>query len=467
MRAAIRSFWPAAEADLLASVSVASTAARNHKKRTRRCYGEAMATLADRSLHLSLEERALALLSGNTQAAEWGGRRFRFSVPSVRAYPFQWFWDSCFHAIVWSRRDPERAADELRALFAWQEDTGLIPHVVFWDKAKVSRLAWHYLESRSNGLPFSPKPRTTACIQPPVIAQAVERVVAAGVDGDFTAEALPALERYYRFLAAARDPDGDGLISIISQFESGLDFSPAYDDLTRPRGRHPFSLHCRARLPQVANKLLSFDVDAIVRRFRHHVEDVLVNALYGQGLRALARLAERTERPELAQWANRTADAVTASLLERCFDEKRGLFFNVSGPDERRARVKTVHALIPLVLPDLPREVAAALVERLTDPRTFWAPYPVPSVALDESSFRPSHRVWGCRFIWRGPASLNTNWLLVHGLRAHGYRDIAESIAARSRDLVERTGFNEFYNPLTGAPVGAERFGWATLASDL
>jgi hypothetical protein len=208
-------------------------------------------------------------------------------------------------------------------------------------------------------------------------------------------------------------------------------------------------------------------VGRIVRRFGHHQEDVLVNSLYGQGLRALARLAERACRSDLAGWATKQADAVAASLLERCYDARRGLFFNLAGNEERRGAVKTVHSLMPLALADLPRDVADRLVEHLTDPREFWAPYPVPSVALDEPTFTHNHRIRGRRLIWRGPASMNTNWLLVHGLRAHGYEDVADSITARCLELVERGGFNEFFDPIEGAPVGAEAFGWATLAIDL
>ena len=420
-------------------------------------------------MHRSLGERARRLLEGNTQTAERKGRRFLFSVPSVRAYPFQWFWDSCFHAVVWSRFDAERAAAELKGLLAWQDESGLIPHVVFWDEAKISSFAWHYLEShgRTRWLPIAGKPQTTVGIQPPVIAQAVERVVDAGANGGFLAEALPGLERYYRFLATVRDPDGDGLISIISQFESGLDFSPAYDDVLGVRRPAPVSLFARSRSTQVVNKLAAFDVGRIVRCFRHHQEDVLVNSVYGQGLRALARLAECAGRPELVAWANGRADAVTAALLERCYDAERGLFFNVAGRDECRGTVKTVHSLMPLVLPDLPSDVADRLVEHLTDPREFWAPYPVPSVALDEPTFTRDHRLRGVRFIWRGPTSMNTNWFLVHGLRRHGYEDVADQVAARSLELVERGGFNEFYDPIDGDPVGAEAFGWATLAVDL
>jgi glycogen debranching enzyme len=415
----------------------------------------------------SLDESARALLEANTQTADLDGRRFRFTVPSVRDYPFQWFWDSCFHAIVWSRFDAERAADELRGLFAAQEPDGLIPHVVFWKADLVSRLQWHHLESRTSGrIPFYRRPHTTAQMQPPVIAQAAERVVDAGAAG-FLDEALPHLERYYRYLAALRDPDGDGLISIVSQFESGLDFSPVYDAAIGVRHARPASLLARTRLPQLRNKLANYDLDTIFRRFRHHQEDMLVNAVYGQGLRALARLATRAGRDAVARWASRAADDVTAALIERAWDERTGLFGNLAGPDERRTTVKTIHGLMPLVLPDLPPEIVDRLVAHLDDPQTFGAPFPVPSVALDEPTFVRDHRLNGFRFIWRGPLSMNTNWFLVHGLRGHGHDDAAARIAARSREIAERGGLNEFYDPLDGRPVGAERFGWATLVVDM
>jgi hypothetical protein len=154
------------------------------------------------------------------------------------------------------------------------------------------------------------------------------------------------------------------------------------------------------------------------------------------------------------------------ALLERSYDAERGLFFNLCGARERRADgVKTVHCLMPLLLADLPAEISTRLVEHLTDPRGFWSAFPVPSVALDEPTFRRDSRVDGSRRIWRGPCSLSTNWLLTLGLRRHGEESTANDLAARSRALVERGGFNEFFDPLDGKPVGANRFGWATLAA--
>jgi hypothetical protein len=297
-----------------------------------------------------------------------------------------------------------------------------------------------------------------------VIAQAVEAIVDAGGD-DFLAESLPVLERYYRFLARERDPDRDGLISIISQYESGLDFSPVHDP--RPGRRpSPGRLAARARLLQLPNKLLGYHLELIFRVTRTHSEDLVVNTAYADGLQTLARLADRLSFAELSRWASNQADIVVAALLDRCYDESRGLFFNLAGPRERRVdSVETIVSIVPLLIAGLPAEVSSSLVSHLTDPRAFWTNYPVPSVAIRDPGFRADSRLEGHRRIWRGPCSMNTNWFLHEGLRRHGYDQLASDLAERCRALVERSGFNEFYNPLDGAPVGARNFGWATLAA--
>src|SRR6266446_8550537 len=227
----------------------------------------------------TLIARAGELLAENTRHAVLNGRTYRFSIPAQERYRFQWFWDSCFHAIVWARLDVERACDELRGLLALQAPSGRIPHVVFWDETLVSRTSWHYLESPGLAAWFLPgrRPGATAMIQPPVIAQAVEAIVEAGGDA-FLDEALPALERYYRYLARERDPDGDGLISIVAQFESGLDFSPAYDP--KWGAASPRIIGLAARLPEVVDKLVDLNLELVFRFNLRHVEDVLVNSVY-------------------------------------------------------------------------------------------------------------------------------------------------------------------------------------------
>lgn len=404
-----------------------------------------------------MRDEARALLERNTRTATRDGRTYRYTIPAKGAYPFQWFWDSCFHAIVWAQFDRERAADELRSLLVWQRPNGMIPHVVFWDRSAITiKKFWHHAESR--GIPFLRVPRTSECVQPPVLAQAVERIGGAFVD-----EALEPLGRFYRYLARERDPDGDGLVSIVNQFESGLDYSPIFDGGVRYRT--PLALFLATRRGEVVNKLLGFDLERIFRLTNHHVEGVLFNTVHADGLAALARLA-RGRDDALAGWAEAQAARVRDALLERCWDEVRGLFFNLLGREETRVRQRSVVSLLPLLLPDLPAGVAARLVEHLHDERTFWTPAPVASVPRDDPAFLRRSRLHGVRFIWRGPVSVNTNWFLWQGLCRHGYDREAHELATATCALVER-GFNEFYDPLDGTPCGATGFGWATLAVDM
>ena len=62
------------------------------------------------------------------------GTPYAFSCPSPPRYRHQWYWDSCFHAIVWRHFDPARARQELRTLLRAGRPDGLVPHTVFWDR---------------------------------------------------------------------------------------------------------------------------------------------------------------------------------------------------------------------------------------------------------------------------------------------------------------------------------------------
>ena len=63
---------------------------------------------------------------------------------------------------------------------------------------------------------------------------------------------------------------------------------------------------------------------------------------------------------------------------------------------------------------------------------------------------------------------MNTNWIVIQGLLAHGATDHAERLRRSTLTLVEESGFAEYFSPLTGEPLGAPEFSWtAALALDL
>src|SRR2546429_2804921 len=51
-----------------------------------------------------------------------------FTMPNGRNYPWQWLWDSCFHAIAWSALGDPRCRPELARLFSLQLPHGFLPH---------------------------------------------------------------------------------------------------------------------------------------------------------------------------------------------------------------------------------------------------------------------------------------------------------------------------------------------------
>src|SRR3954470_8803532 len=58
---------------------------------------------------------------------------YYYVQPSPKKYPFQWFWDTCFHVFMFcALQDYELAKRDLRSLFAMQEENGFVGHMIFW-----------------------------------------------------------------------------------------------------------------------------------------------------------------------------------------------------------------------------------------------------------------------------------------------------------------------------------------------
>jgi glycogen debranching enzyme len=394
---------------------------------------------------------------------DWEGRSYNFVCPSTQSYPFQWLWDSCFHAIALLHVDPELAKAEIRCLLQGAQPDGFIPHMLLWDKSKHARARDEYSIVLAD-------PFYTATVQPPVLARAVWRVYQATKDLDFLREVLPATLRFFRWLKAYRDPDDDHLIAIIQPDESGLDASPKYDVLMNLRDLQPeqFATQLRRSMDRLfsAYRPHREDPARLVALDVFNWEDVMVNSIYADGLQLLGGLCREAGFPpaEAAEFERR-ARRVLAALEDKCWDERAGVFWDLYGYEEQRAHTLTFTSLFPLILDSLDRHMVWRLVEEhLLNEREFWLPFPVPSVAASEPSFDPEYRT---RAIWRGPTWINSNYYLYWGLRAHGYRDVATELAKRSVQMVGAGGMREFFNPYTAQGLGAVDFGWTALILDL
>ncbi|MCW3041169.1 MAG: hypothetical protein JWM31_3074 [Solirubrobacterales bacterium] len=382
---------------------------------------------------------ARGVLEGNWREGDYRGRHYAFSVPSPRSYPWQWYWDSCFHAIVRSRYDPGRARAELLTLLAAMREDGFIGHTVLWGRPlDLQRAVRYNIASRADLM--------TSTIQPPIIAWAWAR---ARGDPGADAAARAGLERHHAWLDAHRDLDGDGLLWLIQPDESGMDASPKFDHVwgRRSQGRvlFPALIH--------ANRRRGFDARRIAAAGGPVVCEVLTNTIWSLSEQALGRPSR------------------TPALLDRLWDESAGRFFDdVRGavrPLPGPRRPVTWDTLAPLALSDLPDAIADRLIEEVLLAPRFADGVPLPAVALDDPTHSSRETWWGRHRHWRGPSWVNSLWLVSLGLRRRGRGDLADALAARLTPVVAREGFREYYEARTGAGMGAHDFGWSTLLWDL
>jgi hypothetical protein len=399
-----------------------------------------------------LNEAAEKLLHANWREGQRrDGARYAFTCPSTPRYRHQWYWDSCFHAIAWRHFEPARVRAEQRTLMRAGRLDGFIPHTAFWDWPANWRRAPFYGTHSMFGC------SATATIQTPLLALAWELVAAMSPDDPgFAIEALPGLRLHYDWLERERDPDRDGLLTIRLPDESGLDDSPKYDDvfgwMRHDRPGHMWLVERYRRR--------GYEAGRIVERYDEHVEHVLVNVFYALSLRSLSRLD-----PEHGGVYAARAARTEAALLDRCLDERTGLFLDLAGRCERPLAISTWSSLAPLALTELPDDVRRRLVEEhLLSERRYLAPTGIPSVSQEEPSFEPGFSLWRC---WRGPSWVNTAWLLVPGMRELGYVEEADRIVDSLARSAAAFGFREYYNPLTGRGLAARGFGFSTLLVDL
>jgi hypothetical protein len=372
------------------------------------------------------------VLRQNLRRGESEGVAYSYTEPSPGRYPWQWYWDSCFAAIVWRRFDPAQARAEMESLLAVQRPDGFVGHTIFWRRpVSLLRLGFYNVASRSA--------LQTETIQPPLLAWAWRIAV-----GDPAEE--PRIAAQIEWLAANRDLEGDGLLWILQPDESGLDASPKFEPV--------WGWHSNARIgfPLLVrrNRRLGFDARRVRERGGPVLCEVLVNTMWSLSLQAIGR------------------PSATPALVERLWDERLGLFLDEAQPGGARPQVLTWAALAPLALPDLPEGIGRRLVEQhLLNEREFLTPVAPPSVAADELSYEPNGGRGPIRRYWRGPTWVNSAWMVWLGLRRLGYEEEARHLADGIVGAVAREGLREYYNPRTGKGLGAKDFAWSALAAEL
>jgi len=389
-----------------------------------------------------LKHRSYELLLANRRYAA----AHQYTVPSPDTYPYQWLWDSCFHAIVLAHFNVDDAKKEMRSLISKQLGNGMIPHMIYWQRTAAIDIDWG-------------RPDTSSITQPPLLSTAVRAIYEKDGDKEFLKEMYPAMYHFYNYFLTERDPRGNHLMSIINPDESGEDNSPRFDHAMRLPPRHTLNENFAKRVELIArNKTCNFDAPFCMKQ-HFWIKDVPFNAIFVQGLADLAHIADTIDMKEDALRYEARRTEVMGAMRDRMF--KEGLFWTLEGPEYEIVPVKTWAVFSPLFARILTDEEASRLVnDTLLNESEFWAPWGVRTVSKTEPSYDP-------KGFWRGPVWFAVHWFLYRGLVEYGLFEPAEKIRNISLRLIEERGFFEQFHPETGEALGARNFTWGTLVVDM
>jgi glycogen debranching enzyme len=417
--------------------------------------------------------------------------RGAYTMPAGKLYPHQWLWDSCFTAIGLRHLDIGRAQTELLSLLRGQWRNGMLPNMIFSDDPafRRDRMAWH-----SSLSPSAPDDIATSGItQPPMLAEAVVRVgekLAWPERRLWYRQMWGGLLTYHEWLYNERDPHDEGLILLIHPWETGLDNTPPWmsylQDHQLPwwiRALHTtkleniVSLFRRDTRSVPVNERFSnvevlalfdtqrrlrrkgYDITRILDHSLFTIEDLSFNSIFiraNQHLRDIAKSIREDIPDELDASMKKTEKA-----FDQLWDDLSQQYYSRDFITHKWLRESSIATLLPLYAGHISKERAARLVRLIENPHQFGTKFPLPSVPRTSAYFDPKR-------YWQGPTWINTNWLVIDGLRRYGYDDHADVLSEMTLELVRTHGPNEYFDPLDGSPLGAENFSWsAALAIDL
>jgi glycogen debranching enzyme len=393
---------------------------------------------------------------------------YRYTCPAREksVYLPQWLWDSCFHALAYRWFDPGMAWEELQSLVRYQvdegPDSGMIPHMAYLRENKA--LAAQKL--------FGRRDRSTIT-QPPLVSVAAALVHKKAPDKSRLAKLYPKLRAYHEWFDRRRDDDHDNLAAIIHPWESGWDASQRWDALMgrRPRGIEELRL-LEDKRKELLNVCADHGYDAGVLAKvpgAFYAEPVDFNAIRAADLLALAEIAEElretAEREELQARARAVQEAVREKMI--AWEDERPQAFDLIGHEELKSPVDHAGKFVLLFGKCLSDTEAETFSAQLFDPSgPYETSYKIASTARTDPSFDPAE-------YWRGNVWLPLNWLVWRGLRAYGQKTQAGAIVRDSLALIEKSGFCEFFNPLTGESGSKygqscpQRQSWSTIVLDM
>ncbi len=417
--------------------------------------------------HKTLRDEALYILKTNS-------RDHRYTVPSDRLYPYQWNWDSGFIALGYAAYDIDRALTELDSLMDGQWQNGMVPHIVFHEFEEhyaPGPLDWQV----PSHLTAKPGVCTSGITQPPIIGTVLARIYASCPDKEAYhlrfATLYTHVKAYHEwFMTKRTSAPAHDLVKSLHPWESGMDNLPCWDKLVDdvPRGdisqfrrkdlkgdnaaQRPHDSDYHAYMSLVYHyRAIGYDSIELLPQAHFKVYDLVLNSLLLRSAHDMAQLAQDIKPEDQAYWQAQIHTLTQG--MQKLWSEEHQAFLNQNAFDGQFLMPLSCASFLPLFARAANETQAAALAKLYTKWREIY-PYSVPTTDPESPKFEIER-------YWRGPIWVNTNWMISEGFAAYGYQDIADTIKADTRALIEEHGFYEYFTPEGAKGLGANHFSWS------
>lgn len=371
------------------------------------------------AVYRQMAVKALLTLINNWKSA-YGDLLYDGLFPSYAVHYFDgfWAWDSWKHAAALARFDVEIAKNQVRTMFAYQNERGMIADVIYADKSLNN---W----------------RDT---KPPLAAWAVWEIYAQSHDAAFVREMLPKLLKYHQWWYQDRDHDENGLCEygstdgslVAALWESGMDDAVRYDDRE-----------------MLKNSDAAWSLD---------LESVDLNAyLYAEKL-YLVRLAEVVDEVQAAKKLRDEAEPLKLIVQHQMFSTDTGFFHDIDLKDKKIHKSFGPEGWIPVWANLASKSQAEQVKDVILDRDKFNTYIPLPTVSKDNPKFMTGY--------WRGPVWLDQAYFGIKGLMNYGYDAEAERLTRvlfeRAEGLINSPApIRENYDPRDGKGLKVNHFSWS------
>ena len=349
-----------------------------------------------------------------------------FCVPNSTTYPWQWLWDSCFHAVVWTHLGDERGLREVTSALTSQDADGFVPHLRYATGGNPHETFWG-------------RPRTSSITQPPMYGHALAVQHRAGID--VPGELLDRATRGLQFLLDRRPRTPGGLIELCHPWESGCDDSPRWDGLLDEPWMPDAWFRAKGALLSTIERSTS---GAPLANPAAPVGSAGFSSLVAWNALELASV---TDDDALRQHAATLVDALAAR-----WDPDLVTWVDDGPTQHGSGRIRTLDALLPLLVD--PRDEAFA---SLVDPVAFGAVCGPRGVHLGEPTYEESR-------YWRGPAWPQLTYLMWVAATRGRVGGVSSALVRSMVTGSVRSGFAEYWRADSGGALGAVPQSWTALS---